>query len=191
MSNVCEYCLNYESKNKKSSVKSQETCSQACFKMDANEGMMVCENFTLVICPDVSSAMVERFLRKDINFYDNLCYLASMILTMFSYQSIFKVIFDIEHGKLEFIDLTNSQNTYGAYDIKTIELKKGMVTFETNSELRHLLLSVVEPESLIFVEFKDFEYKYPIKGIFAKPNRFIDKNTLTLMLKSFNQEEVW
>lgn len=191
MDNICNYCLNYEPKTKKNSTKNKESCSQACFKMSEQEGMMVCENFTLVICPDVSSAVIERFLRKNMNFYDNLCYLASMILSIYAYQSVFKIIFDIENGKIEFVDLTNAQNTYGIYDIKTIELRKGVVSFETDKELKHLLLSVIEPDSLIFVEFKDFAYKYPIKGVFAKPNRFIDKNTLSLMLKSFGGQEVW
>ena len=121
MNNLCDFCLNYEPKKKSDSIKSKETCSQSCFKMDENEGMMTCENFTLVICPNISSAVVERFLRKDINFYDNLCDLASIILTMFSYQSIFKIVFSIERGKIEFIDLTNSQNTYGSFDINSPE----------------------------------------------------------------------
>lgn len=191
MNNLCDFCLNYEPKKKSEIIKSKETCSQACFKINENEGMMTCDNFTLVICPNVSSAVVERFLRKDINFYDNLCDLASIILTMFSYQSIFKIVFDIEHGNVEFIDLTNSQNTYGIYDINEIELKKGVVSFETNHELRSLILSVVEPDSLVFVEFKDFDYKYPIRGVFAKPNRFINRDKLTLMMQSFNGQEVW
>ena len=191
MNNLCDFCLNYEPKKKTDSVKTKETCSQSCFKMDENEGMMICENFTLVICPNISSAVVERFLRKDINFYDNLCDLASIILTMFSYQSIFKIIFNIEKGIIEFVDLTNSQNTYGFFNIKSIELKKGAVLFESDDELRHLILSVVEPDSLVFIEFNDFDYKYPIKGVFAKPNRFMNKNKLTLMMQSFNGQEVW
>ena len=191
MNNLCDFCLNYEPKKKSDIIKSKETCSQACFQINEDEGMMTCDNFTLVICPNVSSAVVERFLRKDINFYDNLCDLASIILTMFSYQSIFKIVFDIEHGNVEFIDLTNSQNTYGIYDINEIELKKGIVSFKTNHELRSLILSVVEPDSLVFVEFKDFDYKYPIKGVFAKPNRFINRDKLTLMMQSFNGQEVW
>lgn len=191
MNSICDFCLNYETKKKGDVAKTKETCSQACFKMNENEGMMVCENFMLVICPNVSSAVVERFLRKDMDFYDNLCDLASIILAMFSYQSIFKIIFDIEHGKVEFVDLTNSQNTYGIYNIKAIELKKGTVSFEADKELKHLLLSVVEPESLIFIEFEDFEYKYPIKGIFAKPNRFIHKDRLTLIMKAFSGQEGW
>lgn len=191
MNNLCDFCLNYEPKKKSETIKSKETCSQACFKINENEGMMTCDNFTLVICPNISSAVVERFLRKDINFYDNLCDLASIILTMFSYQSIFKIVFDIEHGNVEFIDLTNSQNTYGIYDINEIELKKGVVSFKTNHELRSLILSVVEPDSLVFVEFKDFDYKYPIRGVFEKPNRFINRDKLTLMMQSFNGQEVW
>ena len=191
MSNICEFCLNYESKKKSDTIKNKETCSQACFVLDENESMMICDNFTLVICPTVSSAVVERFLRKDINFYDNLCDLTSIILTMFSYQSIFKIIFDIEHGNVEFVDLTNSQNTYGLYDIQAIELKKGIVSFEAEYELRNLILSVVESDSLVFIEFKDFDYKQPIKGVFARPNRFINKNRLTLMMQSFNGQEVW
>lgn len=191
MNNICDFCLNYEPRKKSDSVKSKETCSQACFKIDENEGMMTCENFTLVICPDISSAVVERFLKKDINFYDNLCDLSSMILTMFSYQSIFKIVFSIEHGKIEFIDLTNSQNTYGSFDINSIELKKGVVSFESDNELRNLILGVVEPDSLIFVEFEDFEYKHPIKGVFAKPNRFFNKNRLALAIQSFGGQEVW
>ena len=191
MSSICDFCLNYEAKKKGTSIKSKETCSQACFKMNENEGMMICENFMLVICPNVSSAVVERFLRKDIDFYENLCDLASIILGMFSYQSIFKIVFDIEHGQIEFIDLTNSQNTYGLYNIKAIKLQKGMVSFDADKELKHLILSVVEPDSLVFIEFKDFEYKYPIKGVFTKPNRFIHKNTLTLFMKPFNGQEGW
>lgn len=189
--NLCDFCLNYESKKKSDTTKSKETCSQACFKMDENEGMMVCENFTLVICPNISSAVVDRFLRKDINFYDNLCDLASIILTMFSYQSIFKIIFDIEYRKVEFIDLTNSQNTYGVFDIKSIALEQGVVSFESDNELRNLILSVVDPNSLVFVEFENFEYKYPIKGLFAKPNRFFNKNQFSLLMTSFNGQEVW
>lgn len=191
MNNICDFCLNYEPKKKSDSLKTKETCSKACFKLDDNEDMMICENFTLVICPNISSAVVERFLRKDINFYDNLCDLASIILTMFSFQSIFKIIFNIERGKIEFVDLTNSQNTYGTFDIKSIELQKGIVSFESDDELRNLILAIVEPESLVFIEFEDFEYKYPIRGVFAKPNRFINKNKLSLMMQSFNGQEVW
>lgn len=191
MNNICDFCLNYEPKKKSDALKTKETCSQACFKLDENEDMMVCENFTLVICPNISSAVVERFLRKDINFYDNLCDLASIILTMFSFQSIFKIIFSIERGKIEFVDLTNSQNTYGVFDIKSIELKKGVVSFESDDELRNLILGVVEPSSLVFIEFEDFDYKHPIKGVFVKPNRFINKNKLSLMMQSFNSQEVW
>ena len=191
MNNLCDFCLNYEPKKKNSTIKSKDTCTQACFKMDEEEGMMTCDNFTLVICPNVSSAIVERFLRKDINFYDNLCDLTSIILTMFSYQSIFKIVFDIEHGNIEFLDMTNSQNTYGIYDIKSIKLQQGVVSFESSDELRGLILSVVEPDSLVFVEFKDFEHKYPIRGIFAKPNRLINREKLTLMMQSFSGQEVW
>lgn len=191
MDNLCDFCLNYEAKNKTDKHKNQETCSQACFRMDDNEGMMICENFTLVLCPNISSAVVERFLRKDINFYDNLCDLASIILTMFSYQTIFKIVFDIEHGNIEFLDMTNSQNTYGTYKIHSFELQKGIVSFETEHELRNLILSVVESESLVFVEFKDFEHKYPIRGVFGRPNRFFNKNRLSLGIQSFNGQEVW
>lgn len=191
MNNICDFCLNYEPKKKSDSLKTKETCSKACFKLDDNEDMMICENFTLVICPSISSAVVERFLRKDINFYDNLCDLASIILTMFSFQSIFKIIFNIERGKIEFVDLTNSQNTYGTFNIKSIELQKGVVSFESDDELRNLILGIVEPDSLVFIEFEDFEYKYPIKGVFTKPNRFINKNKLSLMMQSFNGQEVW
>ena len=110
---------------------------------------------------------------------------------MFSYQNIFKIVFDIERGKIEFVDLTNSQNSYGAFDIKSIELKKGVVSFESDSELRSLILGIVEPDSLVFIEFEDFEYKYPIKGVFAKPNRFFNKNRLALMMQPFSSQEVW
>ena len=89
MNNICDYCLNYEAKKKSDSIKSKETCSNACFSLNKDENQMTCEKFTLVICPNISSAVVERFLKKDINFYDNLCDLASIILTMFSYQTIF------------------------------------------------------------------------------------------------------
>ena len=191
MDNLCDFCLNYEPKKENHTAKTKETCVQACFKMDEEEGVMTCDNFTLVICPNISSAVVERFLRKDINFYDNLCDLTSIILTMFSYQTIFKIVFDIEHGTVEFLDMTNSHNTYGIYDITSIKLEKGVVSFETSEELRNLILSVVESDSLIFIEFKDFEYKHPIRGVFTKPNRFINKERLTLMMQSFSGQEVW
>lgn len=191
MSSLCDFCLNYTPKKKGDSIKTKETCTQSCFKMDENENTMICENFTLVICPNISSAVVERFLRKDVNFYDNLCDLTSIVLNMFSYQSVFKIVFNIEKGKIEFIDLTNSQNTYGIFDIKSIELQKGFVSFESTNELRNLILGIVEPDSLIFVEFEDFEYKYPIRGVFTKPNRFLNKNKLTLIMQSFNSQEVW
>lgn len=191
MNNICDYCLNYEAKKKSDSIKSKETCSNACFSLNKDENQMTCEKFTLVICPNISSAVVERFLKKDINFYDNLCDLASIILTMFSYQTIFKIVFDIEHGKIELIDMTNSGNTYGLFNIKSIQLEKGLVQFESDSEFRQLVLSIIDPESLVFIEFKDFDYQYPIKGVFAKPNRFISKDKLTLMIQSFNGQEVW
>lgn len=190
MSNICEFCLNYESE-KDSSMKTKELCKNSCFTMDENEGMLVCSNFALVICPNLSSAVIERFLRKDIDFYDNLCDLTSIILSMYSYQDIFKIIFDIEHGQVEFIDLTNSQATYGKYNLNSIEIQKGIVTFETESDLRNLILSVVKGDSLVFIEFEDFEYKYPIKGVFAKPNRFFNKNTLALKMHAFSNQEVW
>ena len=66
-----------------------------------------------------------------------------------------------------------------------------MYSFESDNELRNLILGIVEPDSLIFVEFEDFEYKYPIKGVFAKPNRFFNKNRLALMIQSFGGQEVW
>lgn len=190
MNSICDFCLNYDSEDK-GNIKIKEKCSNACFKMNEYEQAMVCDNFALVICPNLSSAVIERFLKKDIDFYDNLCDLTSIILTMFSYQNIFKIIFDIEHKSVEFLDLTNSQNTYGIYNIDCIELYKGVVSFETEPELRHLILNVVEPNSLVFVEFKDFEYKYPIKGTFAKPNRFFNKNRFSLKMESYNKREVW
>lgn len=190
MSNICEYCLNYESEQD-SSIKTKELCTNSCFKMDENEGVMICSNFTLVICPNLSSAIVDRFLKKDINFYDNLCDLTSIILSMYSFQNIFKIIFDIEHGKVEFLDLTNSEMTYGMYDLKSIELQKGVVSFEADKDLRHIILNVVQSDSLVFVEFQDFDYKYPIKGIFAKPNRFFNKNMMALRIQAFNNQEVW
>lgn len=190
MSNICEFCLNYESEED-NCTKTKELCTNSCFKMNEDEGMMVCSNFVLVICPNLSSAVVERFLRKDINFYDNLCDLTSIILSMYSFQNIFKIIFDIEHGKVEFLDLTNSETTYGKYNLQSIEIQKGIVSFETEEDLRYLILSVVESDSLVFIEFKDFDYKYPIKGIFAKPNRFFNKNVLALKMQAFNNKEVW
>lgn len=191
MNNICQYCLNYESKKKNQEHKNRETCLNQSFVMSANENEMICENFMLVISPNVSSAVVERFLRKDINFYDNLCDLASIILTMFSYQTIFKIVFDIEHGLVELIDMTNSSNSYGTFMIESIQLTKGCVSFKSDSDFVQLVLGVIEPESLIFVEFKDFDYKYPIKGTFAKPHRFFNKNELSLFIQSFDGQEVW
>lgn len=190
MSNICEFCLNYESEQN-DATKTKESCTNSCFKMDKNEEMMVCSNFALVICPNLSSAVIERFLRKDINFYDNLCDLTSIILSMYSFQNIFKIIFDIEHGKVEFLDLTNSEATYGKYDLKSIEIQKGIVSFEAEEELKYIILGVVESDSLVFIEFEDFDYKYPIRGIFAKPNRFFNKNILSLKMQAFSNQEVW
>lgn len=192
MNNVCSYCLNYEPKKKKdANIKTQENCSHACFSLNKDEKIMVCQNFSFVIAPAISSAVVERYLKKDINFYDNLCDLASIILTMFSFQTIFKIVFDIEHGEVELIDISNSSNTYGTFHFDSIELKKGYLMFEANDEFRSLILGVIEENSLIFVEIKDFDHQYPIKGTFMRPNRFIKKNRLTLGIQSFSGQEVW
>lgn len=191
MYNVCDFCLNYESKNSDMDKKTEDTCSNSCFKMNKDEGDIICENFDLVLCPDVSYSVIKRFLKQDINFYDNLCDLISIILTMFSYQTIFKIVFDIEHGLIEFLDLTNSQNSYGVFDLTDIELKKGEISFVAESEFRQIVLGVVEPDSLIFVEIKDFEHKYPIRGVFCKPNRFFNKDKLALKVQSFVGQEVW
>lgn len=183
---VCDFCLNYTSQGDEEELKTRDACSQACFEMDVNEEALICKNFSLVLCPDVSSAVIERFLKKDIDFYNHLCDLISMTLIMFSYQTIFKVIFDIEHSTVEFVDLTSSQSTYGLFKMKSIEIKENIVSFETEDELKDIIFSVVEPESIVFVEFSDFDHQYPIKGIFAKKNRFFNKNQISLFMTQYN-----
>lgn len=189
MTNICDFCLNYES-DIESDYKTREFCSQACFYMDDDEGEMVCKNFALVICPCLSSAIVERFIKRDANFYETLCDLTSLILTIFSYQTIFKIKFDIEHGSVELFDLTTS-HTYGNFKLNSIELEKGFVTFETDYEFRTIISSIIEPTSLIFVEFEDFENDKVIRGVFTKLNRFINRNKITLLIQEFSGLEVW
>lgn len=182
MTNICDYCLNYESESE-DAIKSEQTCSQACMSFDQNENEMVCENFALVICPIISSAVIERFLKKNVDFYDSLCDLASLILTIFSYQNVFKIIFDIENGSVELINMTGSESSYGKFKIKSIQLQQGLVSFEAEPDCKNIIFSVIDPDSLVFVDFEDFDHEFPIQGTFAKPNRFFNKDRISLFMQ--------
>ena len=79
-------------------------------------------------------------VQKNVDFYDSLCDLTSLILTIFSYQNVFKVVFNIEHGSIELINMTGSENSYGKFKIKSIELQQGIVSFEAEPDFKNIIL---------------------------------------------------